>query len=203
MCSYYICKKLIEKYQDSFNNFLFDENKRIEESYEFSCENFARKFKMKKSNNERENVIRDFVSFIKETNFSKMRLMLDNAVVQWGLKGIKIVLPPFDQLSYRRTTSFFQSERLKELEMKPDFHSVFELSLYGIDKDLCIKLNDAGYHDIDSLYEECIKTDGKSLRKIKGIGNGQRRKIKKCIMDNFLFEKVDINEPDDIDIDLE
>ena len=73
MCSYYICKKIIEKYEDSFNNFLFDENKKIEESYEFSCENFARKFKMKKSNNEREIVIREFISFIKETNFSKMK----------------------------------------------------------------------------------------------------------------------------------
>ena len=72
--------------------------------------------------------------------------------------------------------------------------------MYGISGEICKMLDEAGYTDTDTLYDEYIHNKGKTLTRIKGIGNGQVRKIKKVLMDKFLIEEVNPNESDDVDL---
>lgn len=199
---YWYTSEYIKKIEKTFNDFLNNPKKKIKEGFELGCEQFATKFRKESSNKRREDVILDFVSFMKEMKkFQYMEFLLNNSIIQYGTKGIKISIAPYDELSFRRKPCIFQSERLKELKnLKMEYHSVYELSLYGISGDICKKLDEAGYTDTDALYDEYIHNRGKNLTKIKGIGNGQIRKIKNVIMNKFLIDDINPNESDDVDL---
>lgn len=189
---YWYTSEYIRKFEKTFNDFLNNPQKKITEGFDIACEQFASKFKKASYNKVKEDVILEFVYFMKGRNkFQNMKLLLDNSIVQYGYKGIKISISPFDELSFRRKTCVFRSERFKNLESsKMEYHSVYELSKYGILGDVCKKLDKAGYSDTYILYDVYMYHKEYKLTNIKGIGNGQVRKIKNILMNNFLIEDV-------------
>ena len=84
------------------------------------------------------NDLTDVTDILKEImkemkKFQYMEFLLNNSIIQYGAKGIKISIAPYDELSFRRKTCIFKSERLKDMNsLKMEYHSVYELSLYGI-----------------------------------------------------------------------
>lgn len=199
---YWYTSEYIKKFEKTFNDFLNNPKKKIKEGFELGCEQFATKFRKESSNKRREDVILDFVSFMKEMKkFQYMEFLLNNSIIQYGAKGIKISIAPYDELSFRRKTCIFKSERLKNINnLKMEYHSVYELSLYGISGDICKKLDEAGYSDTDILYDVYMYHTEYKMTRIKGIGNGQIRKIKNVIMNKFLIDDINPNDLDDVDL---
>lgn len=199
---YWYTSEYIKKFEKTFNDFLNNPKKKIDEGFEIACEQFASKFRKASSNKVKEDIVLEFVSFMKEMKkFQHMEFLLNNSIIQYGAKGIKISIAPYDELSFRRKTCIFKSERLKDMNsLKMEYHSVYELSLYGISADICKKLDEAGFSDTDILYDVYMYHKEYKMSRIKGIGNGQIRKIKNVIMNKFLIEDINPNESDDVDL---
>ena len=74
---YWYTSEYIKKIEKTFNDFLNNPKKKIKEGFELGCEQFATKFRNESSNKRREDVILDFVSFMKERKkFPNMELLL-------------------------------------------------------------------------------------------------------------------------------
>lgn len=185
---YWYTSEYIKGLEKTFNDFLKNPKKKNNEGFEIVCEQFASEFRKVSSNKVKEDIIQEFVFSLEEIKkFKYMKLLLNNSIIQYGSNGIKISIAPYDELSFRRKTCIFQSEQLKEITgFKMEYHSVYELSLYGISGDICKKLDEAGYSDTNILYDVYMYHKEYKMTFIKGIGNGQVRKIKKILMNNFL-----------------
>ena len=172
--------KMLERFIKELSN---NAKKEASDGKEILAINTARSFIRANSTNKREKVMKDFIDFMVLLKGAPMSQVVRNTIISWDKEGnISLSFYSYDKMKDYGTRYFELNSSVPISTSMEDSIPVFSLMRYGVSDKICIILNEQGFSYTNGIFNDIMKNNSKSLKKIKGIGNGQVRKLKKAIV---------------------